>query len=155
MDSEPGLREHSFSLPQLPPHRAPSELLSSIPAQKKKSNPKKKSKSWKPHDPLPMDDFDFSSNEEEENEEGEVAKMAQDPPSAEPENLSVQPISQKRNHESSTLDSDKEISQSSQLSLQIMPAQQPPPEWVKVCKKKGKKCRIVDSSHGPTFKDFW
>lgn len=119
----------------------------SMPAQKKKANSKQKSKSWKPHDPPPMDDFDFSSDEEEENEEGMETKMAQDLPSADPEDLSVQPISQKINHESSTSDSDKETSQSAQLSFQIMPAQQCPPEWVKVGKKKGKKFRTVDSSH--------
>ena len=119
----------------------------SMPAPKKKANLKQKSKSWKPHDPPPMDDFNFSSDEEEENEEEVAAKMVQDPPSVEPENLSIQPSSQKRIHESSTLDSDKENSQSSQLSLQIMPAQHCPPEWVKIGKKERKKCRIVDSAH--------
>lgn len=37
----------------------------SMPAQKKKANHKPKSKSWKPQEPPPMDDIDFSSDEEE------------------------------------------------------------------------------------------
>ena len=94
----------------------------SIPSQKKKANPKKKSKSWKPHDPPPMDDFDFSLDEEEEIEEEVEAKLAQDPPSTKPEDSSIQPIYQKRNHASSSSDLDKESSQSAQLSLQILPA---------------------------------
>jgi len=94
-----------------------------------------------------MDDFDFTSDEEEINEEEMETTTAQEPPSADLEDLSVQPSSQKRNHESSTSDSDKEISQAIQLSLQIAPVQQCPPEWIKVGKKKGKKFRIVDPSH--------
>ncbi len=86
-------------------------------------------------------------NNGEMNEEEMEPKTTQEPPSADPEDLSVQPSSQKRNHESSTSDSDKEISQSTQLSLQITPVQQCPPEWVKVGKKKGKKFRIADPSH--------
>lgn len=111
----------------------------SMPDQKKKTNPMQKSKSWKPHDPPPMDDFYFSSDEEEENKEGLAESSARDPPSTGPGDASVPPISQKRNHESSTSDSDKDISPSAHLSFQIMPAQQNPHDWVKVGKKKGKK----------------
>lgn len=119
----------------------------SKPAPTKKATHKQKSKSWKPHDPPPMDDFDFTSDEEELNEEEMETTTAPEPPSADPEDCSVQPCSQKRNHESSTSDSDKEISQATQLSLQVTPVQQIPPEWVKVGKKKGKKVRIADPSH--------
>jgi len=64
-----------------------------MPAQKKKANPKPKSKSWKPHDPPPMDDFDSSSDEEEGDAEGMDTKQAQDPPSTGPEDSYVPPIS--------------------------------------------------------------
>ena len=94
-----------------------------------------------------MDDFDFSTDGEEETAEDMEANLAQNPPQTELEDLSVQPISQKRIHESSPSDLDKETSPSSQLSLQISPHQQCSPEWVKVGKKKGKKCRLVDSNH--------
>lgn len=50
--------------------------------------------------------------------------LAQDPPSTSPEESTVPPISQKRTHESSPLDSDKETSSLTRLSLQIMRAQQ-------------------------------
>jgi len=59
-----------------------------MPAQKKKANPKPKSKSWKPHDPPPMDDlddYDSSSDEEEGDAEGMDATLAQDPPLIGPE----------------------------------------------------------------------
>ena len=82
----------------------------SMPAQKKKANIKPKSKSWKPHDPPPMDDSDFSSDEEEGDAEGMDAKLAQDPPSTCPEDSNVPPNSQKITHESSPSDSDKETS---------------------------------------------
>ena len=118
-----------------------------MPAQKKKANTKQKSKSWKPHDPPPMDDLDSSSDEETGDAEGMETKQAQDPPSTGCEDSSVPPNSQKRNHESSPSDSNKESSLSAQLSLQIMPVQQSHLDWVKVGKKKGKKCRIVDPTH--------
>lgn len=118
-----------------------------VPVHKKKANPKKKSKSWKPHTPPPMDDFDFSTDDEEENMEDLDAKLAQDPPLAEHMDSSIQPILQKRNHESSPSDSDKESSPSAQPSLQIGPTQHCSLDWVKVDKKKGKKCRLEDSTH--------
>lgn len=102
-----------------------------MPIHKKKANPKQKSKSWKPHTPAPMDDFDFSTDDEEETAEDMEAMVVQDPPSTEPVDLSIQPISQKRNHESYPSDSDQQCS----------------PEWVKVGKKKGKRGQLVDSIH--------
>ena len=88
-----------------------------------------------------MDDIDsFSSDEEEEEAEGEDAKQSQDPPLASPEESNVPPNSQKRNHESSPSDSDKETSPTAQLSIQIVPAQPHHLGWVKVGKMKGKKC---------------
>lgn len=101
-----------------------------MPIHKKKANLKQKSKSWKPHTPPPMDDFDFITDDEEEMAEDMEAKLAQDLPSTELVDLSIQPISQKRNHESSPSDSDKEISPSRQLNLQIFLDQQCSPEWV-------------------------
>ena len=94
-----------------------------------------------------MDDFDFSSDEEGEIKEDAAAASEPDPFMAGPTVSSVIPVSQKRNHESSTSDSEKETSPSAHLSLQVVTGQQNPPEWVKVGKKKGKKCRIVDSAH--------
>lgn len=78
-----------------------------------------------------MDDFDFSTDDEEETAEDMEAMVVQDPPSTEPVDLSIQPISQKRNHESYPSDSDQQCS----------------PEWVKVGKKKGKRGQLVDSIH--------
>lgn len=94
-----------------------------------------------------MDDLDSSSDEEAEDAEGMETNQAQDLPSTGCEDTSVPPNSQKRTHESSPSDSDKESSPSAQLSLQIMPVQQSHLDWVKVGKKKGKKCRIVDPTH--------
>lgn len=76
------------------------------------------------------------------------ATLAQDAPSTVPVEPSVPPISQKRTHESSPSDSDKDTSPSAQLSLQITPAQQSNPGWVKVGKKKGKKGRTNDATLG-------
>ena len=118
-----------------------------MPTQKKKANSKPKSKSWKLHDPPPMDVFDSGSDEEDEDEEDMDAMSAQDSPSTGPEESIIPPNSQKRTHESSPSDSDKEISPSAQLSLQIMPTQQSNLGWVKVGKKKGKKGRTNDSTH--------
>ena len=59
-----------------------------------------------------VDDFDSSSDEEEGDEEGMDASLAQDPPSTGPEESTVPPISQKRTLESSPSDSNKEISPS-------------------------------------------
>ena len=95
-----------------------------MPAQKKKANLKPKSKSWKPHDPPPMDDIDSSSDEEEGDAEGMEANSSQDSPSTCPEESNVPQNSQKRTHESSPSDSDKETSPSAPLSLKIMPTQQ-------------------------------
>ena len=91
--------------------------------------------------------MDFSSDEEEGEAEGEKAMQPQDPPSASPEESNVPPNSQKRTHESSPSDSDKETSPTAQLSLQVVPAQPHHLGWVKVGKKKGKKCRMDDSTH--------
>ena len=90
-----------------------------------------------------MDDIDpFSSDEEEKdaNEENDVP--AKDPPSASPMDLSPLQISQKRSQAPSSLDSDKEASPSDQNCQQLVPVQSDPNGWVKVSKKKVKKCRL-------------
>ena len=74
------------------------------------------------------------------------ASLAQDPTSTGPEESTIPPLSQKISLETSPSDSDKEISPSAQLSLQILPTQQDHLGWVKVGKKKGKKGRIEDST---------
>ena len=56
-------------------------------------------------------------------------------------------ISQKRSHEPSSSDSDKESAPLAQNSLQVVPIQPDQNGWVKVSKKKGKKCRFGDSAH--------
>lgn len=94
-----------------------------------------------------MDDFDSSSDEEEVDEDGMDASLAQDPPPPGPEEASAPPLSQKRSHEKSPSDSDKELSPTAQLSVQVFPSQPDQLGWVKVGKKKGKKGRIEDSSH--------
>lgn len=118
-----------------------------IPSQKKKVVPKPKSKSWKPCNPPPVDDLSASSDEEDVDEDGMDDSLAQDPPPTGSEEPSAPPLSQKRPLETSPSDSDKEISPSAQLCLQVSPAQPDQLGWVKVGKKKCKKGRTVDSSH--------
>ena len=91
-----------------------------------------------------MDDLD-SSNFDEEDIEVEGENL--DAPPAHPEDLTAPPTSQKRTHESSSSDSDKDIPPLVQSSLQVVPVQPSHNGWVKVSKKKGKKCRIEDSTH--------
>lgn len=118
-------------------------LCPSMLTQKNKAKSKPKSKSWKPHDPPPMDVF---SSSEEEDEEVMDAMPAQESLSTSPEDVAVPPISQKRTHESSPSESDKDISPLAQHNLQILPAQQNHLGWFKVGKKKGKKGRTKDST---------
>jgi len=117
-----------------------------IPAHKKKAAPKSKSKSWKPCDPPPMDDFSSSSDEEEVKEDEMDASLAQNPPPTGPEESSAPALSQKRSHETSPSDSDKEISPSAQRSLLVLPSIQDQFGWIKVGKKKDKKGRAEESS---------
>ena len=93
-----------------------------------------------------MDDFSSSSDEQEVVEDGMDASLAQDLPPTGPEESTAPPLSKKRSHEASPSDSDKEISPSAQLSLQVFPSQPDQLGWVKVGKKKGKKGRTVDST---------
>lgn len=95
-----------------------------------------------------MDDADSSSSDEEEIEaDGEKVESPMDIPSASPEDPFAPPISQKRSHLSSSSDSDKDIPPSGQSSLQMVPAQPSTDGWVRVGKKKGKKCRLEVSTH--------
>ena len=93
-----------------------------------------------------MDDFSSSSDEEEENEDGMEDSPAQDPPPTAPMESSAPPLSQKRSHETSPSDSDKELSPAAQLRLLILPTIQDELGWVKVSKKKSKKGRTEEST---------
>ena len=70
-----------------------------------------------------------------------------DAPSANPADSSAPPISQKHSHVSSSSDSDKDIPLPEQNSLQLVMAHPNSTGWVKVSKKKGKKCRLEVSAH--------
>ena len=114
----------------------------SMPFQKKKAKSKPKDKSWKPHDPPPMDVFSSSDEEVEEEDEEVMDEMPEQvSPSVHHEEATVTPTAQKRSHESSPSDSDKELLPPVQNSLQIVLDQPGPNGWVKVGKKKGKKSR--------------
>ena len=86
-----------------------------------------------------MDDIDSSSSDEEDIEvEGENLDPPKDAPLACPVDPTAPLISQKRTHESSSSDSDKETPPSMQNSLQVIPVQLAHNGWVTVSKKKGK-----------------
>lgn len=86
-----------------------------------------------------MEVFSSSSDEEEENEDGMADSPAQNLAPTGPVEPSAPPLSQKRTHETSPSDSDKEISPSSQRGTLVLPSIQDQLGWVKVGKKKGKK----------------
>ena len=101
-----------------------------------------------------MYDLDFSSSDEEEteavlqNDEATVADVQNDvipmeTPSGAPAVSSDPQFSLKRSHFSSSSDSDKDIPPPVQNSLQLVMAQPNSTGWVKVNKKKGKKCRVA------------
>ena len=95
-----------------------------------------------------MDDLEISSSDEEDIEvEEEHLEHPKDSPSACPEDPSAPLISQKHSYETSSSDSDKETPPLAQNSLQVVPIQPDQNGWVKVSKKKGKKCRLGDSTH--------
>lgn len=95
-----------------------------------------------------MDDIESSSSDEEDIEvEKENLEHSKDSPSAHPEDPSAPLISQKRSHESSFSDSDKETPPLAHNCLQVVLIQPDHNGWVKVSKKKGKKCRLGDSTH--------
>ena len=94
-----------------------------------------------------MDDLAFCSSDEEDIEvEEEKQNPPRETPPARPTDPTAPPTSQKRTHESSS-DSDKETPPSAQISLQVVPVQPAPNGWVTISKKKGKKCRLGDSTH--------
>ena len=115
--------------------------------KKKNITRKSKSKSWKPCDRPPMDDIESSSSDEEDIEVEENLQHPQDTSSAHDKDPSAPQISQKRSHEPSSSDSDKESPPLAQNSLQVVPVQPDQNGWVKVSKKKGKKFRLGDSAH--------
>ena len=95
-----------------------------------------------------MDYIDSSSYDEEDIEvEGENLDHPKDAPPACPMDPATPLISQKCTHESSSSDSDKETPPSAQNSFQVVPVQPAHNSWVTVSKKKGKKCRLGDSTH--------
>lgn len=116
--------------------------------KKKNLTRKSKSKSWKPCARPPMDDIESSSSDEDDIEaEEENLEHPEDSPSACTKDPSAPLLSQKRTHESSPSGSDKESPPSAQICLQVVPVQPDHNGWVKVSKKKGKKCRLEDSAH--------
>lgn len=124
----------------------------SILSHKKKADSKQKPKRWMPHDPPPLD-VSSSSDEEDEKSDEEILADRLEQGTPDPVSTSVcltetsvPPISQKRSHEASPSDSDKELSPSAQRSLQIIQNQQSTGLWIKVGKKQGKKGRPNDST---------
>jgi len=94
--------------------------------------------------PPPSDNSDSSSSDEEEIvADGQNVEILLEAPLDDPANPSVSQISQKRSHLSSSSDSDKDIPPPGQNSLQLVMAQPNSTGWVKVSKKKGKKCRVI------------
>ena len=95
-----------------------------------------------------MDDIEsFSSDEEGTKAKGQNVEQPKDKPSASTVDPSAPLISQKRTHESSSSDSDKETPSSVQNSLQLVPAHPSHNGWVQVSKKKGRKCHLEVSTH--------
>ena len=78
---------------------------------------------------------------------GEDPEHTKDSPPANPEEPSGPPISQKRSHEPSTSNLEKETLPYAQNGLQSVLAHPSNTDWVKVSKKKGKKCRLEASTH--------
>lgn len=95
-----------------------------------------------------MDDPDSSSSDEEGTgaEEANIENV-KDSPMAGPEDPSAPPIPQKRTHETSSSDSDKESPPSAQNILQLVLVLPSHNDWIKVTKKKVKKCRLEVSTN--------
>jgi len=85
--------------------------------------------------------FDEEIEADLQNEE-----IPKDAPSAHPEAPSNQQISQKRSHFPSSSDSDKDDQPSEQNNLQLVMTQPSSTGWIKVSKKKGKKCRFAGNN---------
>lgn len=73
-------------------------------------------------------------------------EIPKDAPSAHQEAPSNQQISQKCTHLSSSSDSDKDDQPPGQNNLQLVMTQPNTTGWIKVSKKKGKKCRFAGSN---------
>ena len=119
--------------------------------KKKNLTRKPKSKSWSTCVP-PTNDTDYSSSDEEELEaeleaDGQNNETLSEAPSGCPEVPSAPPISQKRSHDSTSSDSDKDIPPPEQNSLQLVTTHPNSTGWIKVGKKKGKKCRVAVTTH--------
>lgn len=106
------------------------------------------------HDPPPVD---VSSSSDEENEKSDEEILVDSPKHETPAPVStavclkensVPPISQKRSHEVSPPESDKELSPSAQNSLQTYPGhfRSSGGIWIRPGKKQGKKGRPNDST---------
>ena len=95
-----------------------------------------------------MDDIESSSSDEEDIEvDEENLEHPKDSPSARAVDPSAPLFSQKRSHVSSPSNSDKESPPLAQNSLLVVPVQPDQNGWVKVSKRKGKKCRLEDFAH--------
>jgi len=91
-----------------------------------------------------MDDTDSSSSDEEEiKADGQNVEISLDAPLVNLTVPSAPQFSQKHSHISKSSDSDKDILQSEKNSLQLVMAQPNSTGWVKLSKKKGKKCRLA------------
>lgn len=73
-------------------------------------------------------------------------EIPRDAPSAVPKVPSNPQISQKRSHLSSSSDSKKDAQPSEESNLQLVTSQPSSTGWIKVSKKKGKKCRFVENN---------
>ena len=120
-------------------------------ARTKKGNfTKSKPKRWTPCPPPPTGNSGSPSSEDEESDsEPDQAPQPTDPPSDTKGHTHVTAISQKRAHETSSSESEKEIPKIENSSLQVILAHTPHDGWTKVNKKKGKKhCVVVSAPVG-------
>lgn len=120
----------------------------SLTAKSKKGNfAKTKPKRCTPCSPPPTVISDSSSSEDEESDaEPKQVPQTMDPSTDTPAHTTVTTISQKRIHETSSSESDKEIPLLENSSLQVVLAHTPQDGWIKVNKKKGKKHRVENSA---------
>ena len=121
----------------------------SLTVKTKKANiAKAKPKHWAPCSSPPAVSSNSSSSDDEGSDvELDQATQTMDPSIDTPAHTTVTEITQKRVHETSYSESDKEIPMLENPSLQVVLAHTPQDGWIKVNKKKGKKHRVETSTH--------
>ena len=114
----------------------------------KGNHTKSNSKKWTPCTPPPAaDSTSSSSNDDGSDAESDLAPQTKNLSTDAPEHPPDTTITQKRSHDSTSSDSDKEAPLLENSNLQIVPAHTHQDGWVKVNKKKGKKLRVENSTN--------